>query len=452
MHRSRNDSPARLTVASSRTSECLGTVLAALPTVNEPGTQPTAASTVRVDDCAILPTCASPASAWTVSSCPSTRRSRPRGTPFRAARSRRRSSGSRPTRASSASDRATRWTASRPSSTCSSAATRWRSPTTSASSRRSTSTPAATGRSRSRCGTSSARSRDSRSRPSSVAPRRASRPMPRAGCCWLRRPGPNRRCACATRGSARSRSGSIRAGSRRASPRWRRPAHAVGDSMAIMVDLNQGWRMAGDTTPSLDPVAARAIALQLAEYDVLWLEEPLAGTDLRGLAALRASGTGVRIAGGEMTRTFSELLAAVEADAFDVHQPDVVLAAGMLRGRAIAELAHARNRWYTPHTWSNGIGLLANLHVAAGVGGGTVHRVPVRPARLDPRTPRLHARRTDRPVPTGSCASRRRPGSGSSSTRPRSSGSRPDARAVPRLAGPRREGYTRRSETRSHSL
>ena len=25
--------------------------------------------------------------------------------------------------------------------------------------------------------------------------------------------------------------------------------HAVGDSMAIMVDLNQGWRMAGDTTP-----------------------------------------------------------------------------------------------------------------------------------------------------------------------------------------------------------
>src|SRR4051812_14646495 len=35
---------------------------------------------------------------------------------------------------------------------------------------------------------------------------------------------------------------------------------AVGDSMAIMVDLNQGWRMAGDTSVALDPVAARAIA------------------------------------------------------------------------------------------------------------------------------------------------------------------------------------------------
>ena len=40
---------------------------------------------------------------------------------------------------------------------------------------------------------------------------------------------------------------------------------AVGDSMAIMVDLNQGWRMAGDTTRSLDPVAAREIAVRLAD-------------------------------------------------------------------------------------------------------------------------------------------------------------------------------------------
>ena len=155
--------------------------------------------------------------------------------------------------------------------------------------------------------------------------------------------------------------------------------HAIGDSMAIMVDLNQGWRMAGDATSPLDAVAAAAIARQLAEYDVLWLEEPLGGTDLRGLAALRASAPGIRIAGGEMTRTFTELVAAVEADAFDVHQPDVVLAAGMLRGRAIGELALARGRWYTPHTWTNGIGLLANLHVAAGVGGGPFIEYPYDP-------------------------------------------------------------------------
>ena len=159
---------------------------------------------------------------------------------------------------------------------------------------------------------------------------------------------------------------------------------AVGDSMAIMVDLNQGWRMAGDTTVALDPVAARAIAARLAAYDVLWVEEPLAGTDLRGLASLRASAPGTRIAGGEMTRTFAETLAALDADAFDVYQPDVVLAAGMLRSRTVGELALARNRWFTPHTWTNGIGLLANLHVAAGVGGGPFIEVPYDPPGWTP--------------------------------------------------------------------
>jgi D-galactarolactone cycloisomerase len=154
---------------------------------------------------------------------------------------------------------------------------------------------------------------------------------------------------------------------------------AVGATMELMVDLNQGWRMAGDTTPALDPAGARAIASCLAELDVLWMEEPLPGADLRGLAALRASAPGVRIAGGEMTRTFGESLAALDADAFDVYQPDVVLAAGMLRTRTVAELALARNRWFTPHTWTNGLGLLANLHVVAGVGGGPFLEFPYDP-------------------------------------------------------------------------
>jgi L-alanine-DL-glutamate epimerase-like enolase superfamily enzyme len=177
--------------------------------------------------------------------------------------------------------------------------------------------------------------------------------------------------------------------------------HAVGDSMAIMVDLNQGWRMAGDTSGSLDLVAAREIALRLAEYDVLWVEEPLAGTDLPGLAALRASGPGIRIAGGEMTRTFRELVAALEADAFDVHQPDVVLAGGMLRGRTIAELALGRNRWYTPHTWTNGIGLLANLQVAAGVGGGPFIEFPYDPPGWTPERRDFMLAEPLRPGPDG---------------------------------------------------
>jgi L-alanine-DL-glutamate epimerase-like enolase superfamily enzyme len=148
--------------------------------------------------------------------------------------------------------------------------------------------------------------------------------------------------------------------------------------MDILVDLNQAWSMAGDIRPSLDPVAARRVAEQLRELDVLWLEEPLQASDIAGLQTLRAE-SGMRIAGGEMARTLDELLRYLEADALDVYQPDVVLAVGMWRARMMAELALARNRWFTPHSWTNGLGMLANLHVAAGVGGGPYFEFPYDP-------------------------------------------------------------------------
>jgi L-alanine-DL-glutamate epimerase-like enolase superfamily enzyme len=153
---------------------------------------------------------------------------------------------------------------------------------------------------------------------------------------------------------------------------------AVGDSMDILVDLNQAWSMAGDIKPSLDTVAARKVSDQLRELDVLWLEEPLQAADISGLRTLRAESC-VRIAGGEMARTLDELLRYLEADALDVYQPDVVLAVGMWRARMIAELALARNRWFSPHSWTNGLGMLANVHVAAGVGGGPYFEFPYDP-------------------------------------------------------------------------
>ena len=160
---------------------------------------------------------------------------------------------------------------------------------------------------------------------------------------------------------------------------------AVGDTMAIMVDLNQGWRMAGERRRSLDPVAARTIAARLAELDVLWVEEPLAGTDLRGLAALRASAPGIRIAGGEMTRTFAEL--AGRARRGRVRRPPAGRRA--CRRHVRGADASPSSRWPAtagsrPHTWTNGIGLLANLHVAAGVGGGPFLEFPYDPPGWTP--------------------------------------------------------------------
>lgn len=153
---------------------------------------------------------------------------------------------------------------------------------------------------------------------------------------------------------------------------------AVGPDFGIMVDMNQAWRMPGDIEPATDLPAARRIADALRELDILWMEEPLPEALHEDLRRLRST-TGVRVSGGEMIRTFPELLDAVLGDALDVYQPDVVLAGGMHRARTIAEIALARNRWFTPHTWSNGLGLLANLHVTAGVGGGPFLEFPFDP-------------------------------------------------------------------------
>jgi D-galactarolactone cycloisomerase len=158
---------------------------------------------------------------------------------------------------------------------------------------------------------------------------------------------------------------------------------AVGETMGIMVDLNQGWRMPGDLSPALARDAVRAVAERLRELDVVWLEEPFPRENVEGYAALRAE-VGIRVAGGEMARTTAELEDFEAADALDVYQPDAVLAVGLLRAKDLALRVLERGRWFTPHTWTNGIGLLANLHLTAAVGGGPYIEFPYDPPGWTP--------------------------------------------------------------------
>ncbi|GAB3561749.1 mandelate racemase/muconate lactonizing enzyme family protein [Amycolatopsis endophytica] len=158
----------------------------------------------------------------------------------------------------------------------------------------------------------------------------------------------------------------------------------LGPDFEIMVDLNQSWRMAGDTADASDLVKTRRIVRRLAELDVFWVEEPLPYADLEGFRMLRTDNPGVRIAAGEMHHSVPELVRYLEHDVLDVYQMDVVLAVGMHRARTLAELAQLKHRQFTPHSWTNGIGVLANLHVAAGVGGGPFFEFPFDPPGWTP--------------------------------------------------------------------
>ncbi len=138
---------------------------------------------------------------------------------------------------------------------------------------------------------------------------------------------------------------------------------AVGAELEIMVDANQGWRMPGDLTPRWDVATAREFADELGRLGVYWLEEPLDTDDVEGYADL-CGRSDLRIAAGEMVRTEAAVRDLVLRGGVDVVQPDVVLSGGITGARRIAALAEEAERIWSPHTWSNGYGLLANLHAA----------------------------------------------------------------------------------------
>jgi L-alanine-DL-glutamate epimerase-like enolase superfamily enzyme len=153
---------------------------------------------------------------------------------------------------------------------------------------------------------------------------------------------------------------------------------AVGPSMELMVDANQGWRMEGDTSLRWDLATAIQVARPLERLGVYWLEEPLDTWNVEGWAALRGR-TDLRLAGGELVRSLHEARDLVLRGGVAVLQPDVVLSGGISGCRRLAALADLCGRMFSPHTWSNGYGLVCNLHLTLGVSTCPYVEVPYDP-------------------------------------------------------------------------
>ena len=170
-----------------------------------------------------------------------------------------------------------------------------------------------------------------------------------------------------------------------------------------MVDCNQGWRMPWDVRPPWDVDHATAVAAALAAEDVYWMEEPLHRGDYAGLAELRRR-VDVRIAGGELTRERYEFATLLAGDCLDVFQPDCVCTQGITGLRRVAADVVAAGKVFTPHTWGNGIGLLANAHLTAGTVDAPFLEFPFDPPEWTHGAPRLPAgRHRSRSTTTAGC-------------------------------------------------
>jgi len=152
----------------------------------------------------------------------------------------------------------------------------------------------------------------------------------------------------------------------------------VGDKLQLMVDCNQGWRMPWDTAAPWTLKDAVTVARELERLGVYWMEEPLHRGDREGMKALRGM-TDVRIAAGEMTRELYEFRDLIVDGAVDIVQPDAALVGGITGLRRIAALAEAHGIVFTPHTWTNGLGVVANAHLTAGVGAAPFIEFPYDP-------------------------------------------------------------------------
>jgi L-alanine-DL-glutamate epimerase-like enolase superfamily enzyme len=146
-------------------------------------------------------------------------------------------------------------------------------------------------------------------------------------------------------------------------------AKAVGNRMKIGVDVNQGWRVTiiGDA-PLWNLERAKRFADVCADAGLAWIEEPLPMDAYKDLAMLTAYSR-VPIAGGELHSSgLPELKMMIQRRCYNIFQPDALFTGGMAQTYEVAKLCRKYNLTYTPHTWTNGIGLAVNLQLMAASG------------------------------------------------------------------------------------
>lgn len=140
---------------------------------------------------------------------------------------------------------------------------------------------------------------------------------------------------------------------------------AVGTGMKIGVDANQGWRVALiEDAPLWTLDRATDFARACADLNVGWIEEPLDMYAYDELAELRRR-SAVPIAGGEMNGGWHEFKIMLEKGSLDIYQPDATMGGGINDAKLVLDACRARGLGFAPHTWTNGLGFLINLHVYA---------------------------------------------------------------------------------------
>ena len=117
--------------------------------------------------------------------------------------------------------------------------------------------------------------------------------------------------------------------------------NAIGPDIELMADINQ----------ALEPKQAIQLGKKLEEYDLLWLEEPVASNNREGHAEVRNS-ISIPIASGENEYSLSGMREMIEAKACDILMPDLQRIGGISEMRKVANLAESYNLPISTHIFT----------------------------------------------------------------------------------------------------
>ena len=126
---------------------------------------------------------------------------------------------------------------------------------------------------------------------------------------------------------------------------------AIGTDTLFAVDANCAY----DVGTAID------VGQRIAEYDLVWYEEPIPTDEVAGYVEIRRA-VKMRIAGAEALRGYRAFRNLIQSRGLDIVQPDVSIAGGFTACRKVAALAGANRVRVLPHMWGGAIRLAATVH------------------------------------------------------------------------------------------
>lgn len=148
---------------------------------------------------------------------------------------------------------------------------------------------------------------------------------------------------------------------------------AVGDSVDLMLD-NHGQLAPGD---------AIELGRALAQFGLLFFEEPVPPDTPEALARVAAAQLPVRLATGERLFSKWEYRSVLAQGLVDVAQPDICHAGGFTELRKIAAMAESAYVRIAPHNPNGPVATVASVHLAASIPNFLILEMAQQPLRDD---------------------------------------------------------------------